>query len=496
MSHETNSPVMQVVAKMQDQFHSYGVNVTLEPVLYIRSETFLMFRVKLGEGAKMKTVFHCAEDIRIAMNLAQFYPFVKWNQLFLAVYKTKTLKNSLQRMLESPTFQQQGDKMLIALGYDIINAMVFEDLTQMTHVLYAGATNSGKSFGLVSFMVSLMVGQPVSKVNFVVLDIGGSTLDVFENTPHLSHPIVTDVDTGVKVIGAVTQEMNRRIEAGWEVVKTLPHIVCVIDEFALFMDTMMKHPDGIDVKNQISDLLRRGRKAKIHVVIATQDTRVKTMQVSMDNISTRMMFQCAKFQTSCNVINCAGAEKLPGNGAMLYLSAASSTPVFVQGAYMKPQQLAALVESIRLHSYDLSTKFVIPETMDQDETEAPTLPAPPPRKPVVSEKQKRLAQVILWALGQDTLTISGIKSQFSIGNGARDMMKFLETQGIVSGPLRNKARDVLVVEPQQLSQTTRNLLQDCGYSEEQILAAFHGRGGTSELDPPTEAPNTPGEDWA
>ena len=258
MSHETNSPVMQVVAKMQDQFHSYGVNVTLEPVLYIRSETFLMFRVKLGEGAKMKTVFHCAEDIRIAMNLAQFYPFVKWNQLFLAVYKTKTLKNSLQRMLESPTFQQQGDKMLIALGYDIINAMVFEDLTQMTHVLYAGATNSGKSFGLVSFMVSLMVGQPVSKVNFVVLDIGGSTLDVFENTPHLSHPIVTDVDTGVKVIGAVTQEMNRRIEAGWEVVKTLPHIVCVIDEFALFMDTMMKHPDGIDVKNQISDLLRRG----------------------------------------------------------------------------------------------------------------------------------------------------------------------------------------------------------------------------------------------
>ncbi len=76
------------------------------------------------------------------------------------------------------------------------------------------------------------------------------------------------------------------------------------------------------------------------------------------------------------------------------------------------------------------------------------------------------------------------------------MMKFLETQGIVSGPLGNKARDVLVVESQQLSQTTRNLLQDCGYSEEQILAAFHGRGGTSELDPPTEAPNTPGEDWA
>ena len=72
-----------------------------------------------------------------------------------------------------------------------------------------------------------MVGQPVSKVNFVVLDIGGSTLDVFENTPHLSHPIVTDVDTGVKVIGAVTQEMNRRIEAGWEVVKnSASHRLC------------------------------------------------------------------------------------------------------------------------------------------------------------------------------------------------------------------------------------------------------------------------------
>ena len=209
----------------------------------------MMFRVKLGEGAKIKSVFHCAEDIRIAMNLAHFYPFLKWNQLFLAVYKTKALKNSLEQMLDSPTFQQQGAKMLIALGYDVINAMVFEDLIQMAHVLYAGATNSGKSFGLVCFMVSLMVGQPVSKVNFVVLDIGGSTLDVFENTPHLSHPIVTDVNTGVKVIGAVTQEMNRRIEAGWKVVKTLPHIVCVIDEFALFMDTMMKHPDGINVKN-------------------------------------------------------------------------------------------------------------------------------------------------------------------------------------------------------------------------------------------------------
>ena len=144
---------------------------------------------------------------------------------------------------------------------------------------------------------------------------------------------------------------------------------------------------------------------------------------------------------------------------------------------MKPQQLAALVESIRLRSYDLSTKFIISETLDQNETEASTLPASPPSKPVVSEKQKQLAQVVLWALGRDTLTISGIKSQFSVGNGARDMMKFLETQGIVSGRLGNKARDVLVAEPQQLSQTARNLLQDCGYSEEYILAAFNGRGG-------------------
>ena len=258
---------------IENCYQHFNVFIKLEIFLYDKKTENFVYLLLPKAGTKKIAIFRHAEDVQIAMNERRLKPFTKENRLFLAVSSGKNPPIiGFDQMLNNPIFRHNPDKLLVCLGYDMLSTLFVIDLADMPHAMYVGATNSGKSMGLICLVLSLISHQPINKVNLVLCDMGGKSLDVFEGVPHLSHPIVNDEVTGAHVIDAIHQEMNRRLNADMEEIAPLPAIVCVIDEFVSFMDRTKKLPDGANVASQITDILRRGRKAKIHMVLATLDT--------------------------------------------------------------------------------------------------------------------------------------------------------------------------------------------------------------------------------
>lgn len=141
-----------------------------------------------------------------------FQPFRDGLRLCLAVSRNNAMQNNLMRMLKSRRFYQSRDTLPIAIGYNMRQEMIFSDLAQMPHVMYAGSANSGKSVGSVCPIASLIIKQSVRSVNILIFDVGANTLGVFNNIPHLSYPIIKDHVTGIYVVRRLIEEMERRID--------------------------------------------------------------------------------------------------------------------------------------------------------------------------------------------------------------------------------------------------------------------------------------------
>lgn len=351
--------------------------------------------------------------------------------------------------------------------------MVFIDLEKMPHAMYVGATRSGKSIGLICLIMSLICKHSVSEVNLIIFDIGANTLDVLGSIPHLSHPVVKDRDTGIHVIQSLTEEMERRIDLSSPELCDFPAIVCVMDEYTSFISSIDGGQQRQTVASNISNLLRRGRKAKIHMVLATQDPKNKTMGVEIGNITSRMAFKVARFQTSIAILNCAGAEKLPGNGAMLYQSEEYPDPIYIDGAYMSAATVEQLVGRINETEQYLENKFVIPETAVLDSHTASDIPSEVVR--TASEIEKEFVKIVLWTLEQDVIFVEKIKHKFSMGNRANGIMDKLCEAGLVSGKFSNQPRKVLPRSVEDISDSVMGLLKQNGISVENVFAAISNR---------------------
>lgn len=331
------------------------------------------------------------------------------------------------RMLKSRMFYQSRDGLPIAIGYNMKQEMVFADLSQMLHVMYAGSTNSGKSMGLICLISSLIVKQPVQNVNLIIFDVGANSLEVFGDIPYLSHPIVKDYETGIYVIDKMVVEMERRIKLCQDELRNLPAVVCVIDEYVSFINNITDKKQSTIITNNISNLIRRGRHAKIHLVISTQDPILKNMKVDVGNITTRMAFGCAKCQNSIAILGESGAEKVPGNGALLLKSNDYPEPIYIQGAYIAPDMLAQLVNYIKKRDYDFDNKFSIPEF---EISELPMQICENGDK--MCDVDREIAQIIIWILGLDTVSASKIMAHFAMGNRAYDIIKQLYEMGLIA----------------------------------------------------------------
>lgn len=462
--------VKKIAHKIEDHYSYHGVHIKLQLLSVTNSGERFVFRVRLKPGTKVSLFFERASDIQIALHMQLFQPFRDGLNLCLAVSKNSDMQNSLMRMLKSRIFYRSRDWLPIAIGYNLRQEMIFVDLAKTPHVMYAGSTNSGKSMGLICLILSLLVKQPVRNVNLIIFDVGANTLGVFSDIPYLSYPIVKDYETGIYVIKKLVEEMEKRIKLCQDQLRNLPAVVCVIDEYVSFINNISDKQQSKMIANDISNLIRRGRHAKMHLAISTQDPILKNMKVDVGNITTRMAFRCAKFQNSIAILGESGAEKLSGKGALLLKANDYPEPIYIQGAFISSDMLVQLVDNVKEREHDLDNKFLIPEL---DISELPMRICEDGNQ--ICNKDKKIAQIIIWVLGRNKISANQIKNHFSMGNKAYNIVEQLCEMGLVAEKFANQQRRVLPQSLEGVPDKVREFLRRHGYTEDMVAEAIGNR---------------------
>lgn len=459
----------KLIRKIENYYMCYGVKIKLKLILNDEDMKRLIFQIKIKPGTKVDKIFTCAREIKAALQIPLFRPFRDKEIICLAVSEKNVMQNSLLNMLKSQSFHESNDILPIALGYNMMGEMIFADLARMPHIMYAGATNSGKSVGLICLILSLIVKQPVGRANLIIFDVGANKMGVFNGIPHLSYPVVDDVQTGIYVIEKLVQEMEERRKLEQTELQMRPAIICIIDEFVSFMNYADSKKQK-ELSNKISELLRRGRHAKIHMVLATQNLTKDDVRVDINNITTRIAFQCAKVQNSITILGEKGAEKLTGMGAALYKSNEYPHLIHLQGAFMSSENVGKMISCVESVDQDLSKKFVIPkldtsELVDQSGEGGDYILNE-------DDSKKELAEIIMWTLKHDKISASQVKKEFGIGNRVDCIMNEMYRMGLISDKHAKQPRKVIPQSSEDLSPETVRCLEQHEFDEEFIKSVF------------------------
>lgn len=453
------------------EFECHKVFVKVNPCGTIPSgnSEFFVFKIRLKSGTKVKHVNGCLEDIKACLqcSVLELWQIEEQRYLLMSIYPDSD--NRLMPILESQDFRETEMQIPVVLGYDIVHKPFLADLAELPHILYGGATGMGKSVALRNLILSAIWKNPSQNVNIVILDIGANDLDIFEGIQHLSHPIVKDEITGVYVAGEIVKEMERRIKLTSDERDELPAIILVIDEIASLLSNIDKKLFQ-KFSNAMANLLRRGRHAKIHVVIGTQDPTKENLKIASDNITASVAFRCHNHYSSQAIIGQSGAENLQGKGSMLYVSADCPAPVRIQGAYAETEELESAISRVKDSKHDLSNKFVIPEMQSDNPCDFAVTDV------ILDDTlNKEFAEIIMWTLSQQTVSANKLSNIFHIGNRSKDIICRLCNKNIVSEQNSKQARNVIPNCIDDISDETLEFLSKYGYSGETVSEVISKR---------------------
>ena len=289
----------------------------------------------------------------------------------------------LRNLLEQKEYQESSGTLIIALGRDVAGTPIYADLARMPHLLLAGATGSGKTIGLSNIILSLMYRNPPSRLRFILVDPKRVEFPVYNDLPHLLTPVIFDTSRTVNALKWLIKEMERRFSVFSEVrvrdlkgyqalfderkgksspsgeeMEEIPYIVTVIDELADLMAARGKELEGMIVR-----LAQMARAVGIHLVLATQRPSVEVITgLIKANVTSRIAFQVASQIDSRTILDAAGAEKLLGQGDMLFVTSEFTKPRRIQGAYISEKEVKKIVEWV-----SSETEGVAKEEMDQND---------------------------------------------------------------------------------------------------------------------------------
>lgn len=448
-----------------------GVRIELTPNLYFVHLNRYLFHVKILPGTRIKMLLNFEKDVQIALGFRQFLLFQKESSIYLTLSRSDLYENRLLTILSSSHFSNSQMKIPLALGYEFTGNACITDLSELVNLLVVGSSGTGKSTALQSIITSIIVGCSVDSVRLILFDIGGNSLSVFENVLHLYHPIVKETQTGVCVLESLVSEIEKRIMYGEERCKDLPYIVVLIDEFD---DTIASIQDKKTEKrfvNTINTIIRRGRKAKVILILASHDPTLKNTKVNINGIIPRIVFQCSKYQDSLSALGVTGAENLQGKGTMLFKSGTGPL-LTLQGSFVCKDEIERILKNApalpdNYSMLNIQKSSFSTDTEDDDAAKDSTC----------IEKNKELAKIIMWVLGNQTISALRIKDEFNIGNRINDIMKQLVQMKLISEKDANKPRRVLIQSAEDLFDNVSNFLKSYGYSPDDIDAAINSRSG-------------------
>lgn len=348
---------------------NFGIEVEMGEVNV--GPTVTQFTLKPAEGVKLARIMALNNDLSLAVAAHPIRieaPIPGRSLVGIEIPNKGISIVRLKNLLESPEFQGNKGGLALILGRDVTGAPVRASLAKMPHLLIAGSTGSGKTICLNVIILSLLYQSPPNLLKFILIDPKRVEFPVYSDIPHLLAPVVVDVQKTVNALKWAVSEMERRFEvlsqaktrdiASFNSNKkavadrgALPYIVIVIDELADLMAARGKEIEALIVR-----LAQMARAVGIHLVLATQRPSVEVITgLIKANITSRIAFQVASQVDSRTVLDMSGAEKLLGNGDMLYLSGDASKPRRVQGAYVAEKEVRRIADYLREEGMRLKT---------------------------------------------------------------------------------------------------------------------------------------------
>ncbi len=343
---------------------SFGVNTHLMDIS--RGPSVTRYELQPSAGVKISRITNLSDDI--ALNLATTgvrieAPIPGKAAVGIEVPNRHSTAVSIRSILESPAFTKNRSALTLALGKDIAGACQVADLTKMPHLLIAGSTGSGKSVCINTIIMSFLYKFSPEELKFIMIDPKVVELAEYNGIPHLLMPVVTEPRKAAGALGAAVAEMERRYHLFAETnvreiksynrmaeetegVEKLPYIAIIIDELA---DLMMVA--GKDVEDYICRIAQKARAAGMHLIVATQRPSVDVITgLIKANIPSRIAFAVSSQIDSRTILDAGGAEKLLGMGDMLFLPVAANKPLRIQGAYVRDEEITAVLDYIKKHS--------------------------------------------------------------------------------------------------------------------------------------------------
>ena len=451
--------------------------IKADVVNYSPGPVITRFELNLAPGVKAARISNLSRDLArslstVAVRVVEVIPGKPYVGLELPNKKRQTVY--LREVLDNAKFRDNPSPLTVVLGKDIAGEPVVADLAKMPHLLVAGTTGSGKSVGVNAMILSMLYKAQPEDVRFIMIDPKMLELSVYEGIPHLLTEVVTDIKDAANALRWCVNEMERRyklmsalgvrnlagynekiaeadrmmrpipdpywkpgdsMDAQHPVLKKEPYIVVLVDEFADLMMTV-----GKKVEELIARLAQKARAAGIHLVLATQRPSVDVITgLIKANIPTRIAFTVSSKIDSRTILDQAGAESLLGMGDMLYSGPNSTLPVRVHGAFVRDQEVHAVVQDWKARG---RPQYVDGITSDSEsEGGAGGFDG-------AEELDPLFDQAVQFVTEKRKASISGVQRQFRIGyNRAARIIEQMEAQGIVSEQGHNGNREVLAPPP-------------------------------------------------
>jgi S-DNA-T family DNA segregation ATPase FtsK/SpoIIIE len=391
---DTKLNIEENVKILERTFTNFGINAKVVGVIH--GPTVTRYEIHPAPGVKISKITNLSNDIALSFAVASVRieaPIPGKNAVGIEVPNRKRINVYLKEILQSSEFQNGKYKLPIALGIDIGGNPIIADLTELPHLLIAGATGSGKSVCINNIILSILYKLSPEKVKFLMMDPKRVELNIYNGIPHLLIPIITDASQAIKVLNWSISEMEKRFkifaEAGVrnldgynEYVRNinddtepLPYIIIVIDELA---DLMLSSP--VKAEESLCRLAQMTRATGIHLIIATQRPSVDIITGSIKvNFPSRIAFAVSTQVDSRTILDVNGAEKLLGNGDMLFSPVGASKPIRAQGAFVVEKEIRNVVSYLMKNSpspeYEQEvleykkSKGILRETEEEEEDE-------------------------------------------------------------------------------------------------------------------------------
>lgn len=440
---EDNSEWLEEKKKELDEAF-YHFNVPAHVVNMIQGPTVTRFELSVEKGVKVSRITALQDDIKMALAAKDIRieaPIPGTSLVGIEVPNQSPKKIPLGQMITSKPFQQAESKLTVAMGFKINNEPLLMDIAKTPHALIAGATGSGKSVCINAILTSLLYKNHPDELKLLLIDPKMVELAPYNNLPHLVAPVITDVKAATASLKWAVEEMERRYKrfaelhvrnitafnkkANYE--QRMAKIIIVIDELA---DLMMMSPQ--EVEQSIARIAQKARACGIHMILATQRPSVNVITgLIKANVPTRISFMVSSSIDSRTILDVGGAEKLLGNGDMLYLGNGMNKPIRVQGAFVSDDEIDETVENV---SSQMKPNYLFKEeTLLKKVNEQPA--------------DALFDEVCEFMLNEGHISTSLIQRHFQIGyNRAARMIDNLEERGYISGPNGSKPRDVLITK--------------------------------------------------